>query len=345
MNCLAEERFLEIFVDGGLDATRPDERAHLAVCDSCQESWATASAAAEVLMRSRPQAAGRTVRWFPLGVAAAVLLVIVGTIVFKLAPIVKPPAKTVDPIVSFLDGGPVESQQARVELLKRGRAGLLALVEARIRHKGSARIGAVRDLIYEIKATGQDPYRELEAAKGAIGVAQISLDRALKVIRSTSRLNLVLDPSIPEAVLKGNLDLFLENCSLRDILELLCKITDLDFDFRYGVWYIAPPAQLWAPAGGPPLPLENAWEGQMPEKLRTIRATMDAEGATLGTLLEYLKEITGVKVVLHASVPDPMITLKVEDLAVPHVLELLTLPRGLDLRLENGAPTIFWRKR
>ena len=56
MNCLADERFIEILDRGGLDATRPDERVHLESCDGCRDSWASVAAAADVLAESRPKA-------------------------------------------------------------------------------------------------------------------------------------------------------------------------------------------------------------------------------------------------------------------------------------------------
>ena len=80
MSCLAEDRFIELLDQGGLEATKPGERAHLESCEACRDSWAGVAAAAEVLADARPRSSGRSARWVPLGAAAAMLLVVLGVI-------------------------------------------------------------------------------------------------------------------------------------------------------------------------------------------------------------------------------------------------------------------------
>lgn len=346
MTCLADERFVEILDLGGLEATRPEERDHLESCDACRESWASVSSAAAVLTESRPRRAGR-LGWFPLTVAAAVLLAIVGVILLKSAPAVAP--KPADPIARFLEGKPEEFDQARAELRKRGRPGLLPLVEARIRHKGAARIGALQTLIHEIKAAGQDPYRSIEEHRVTVKLSRIGLKNAITLIRDPANLNIVLDPTLLEAATNVPVDLAVENGTMREVLELLCMVVDLDFDYRYGVWYLSTPAKLWAAPGAPPVPLENSWQ-RMPlaaenqatvDKLRSVRMTLDMRSAPLDAVLEYLADITSLKVVKAPGVPEISVELKAGDLLASNLLELLTLPRGLDVRLEGGALVVY----
>lgn len=350
MSCLADERFVQILDLGGLDATRSEEREHLESCDTCRESWATVSAAAEALTESRPRREERLV-WFPLSAAAAVLLVIVGIILLKTAPAVSP--KPVDSISRFMEGKPEEWAEARGSLLKKGRAGLLPLVEARIRYKGSPRVGALRDLIHEIKGAGQDAFRAIEEHKVSVKLSRIELKSAISLIRGPSGTNILFDPTLPEAVTNTMVDLDVVDGTMRGVLELLCTVSDLDFDHRYGVWFLSTPAKLWAAPGAPPVRLDNSWQrtplapenAPVADKLRSVTVTLDAQGAPLDTLLEYVFQISSVRVMKTPGLPDLEIDLKVEGLALSHFLELLTLPRGLDVHLESGAIVIFAPKR
>src|SRR5687768_13075582 len=142
MNCLAEERFVEILDRGGLDAARPEEQTHLESCDTCRDSWATVAVAAEVLADARPKAARGRV--FPVLVAAAMLLTIVGVIAVRSMPS-SPVVQPVDPIAMLLDGNPDE---ARALLMKQGRKAIPLLVAARPRFKGSARLAVLHDILF-----------------------------------------------------------------------------------------------------------------------------------------------------------------------------------------------------
>src|SRR6185295_3434335 len=86
MSCLAEERFVELLDQGGLDATKPEEQAHLERCESCRDSWATIAAAGEVLVEARPRSASRESRLIPMIAAAAMLLTIIGVVALKKIP-------------------------------------------------------------------------------------------------------------------------------------------------------------------------------------------------------------------------------------------------------------------
>ena len=123
MNCLAEERFVELLDRGGLRAGRPEERQHLDACETCRESWASVAAAAEVLVEARPQSVSRLGRIIPLVSAAALLLTIIGVILFRqtCSPVTKPAQ---DPLKAFVEGTPEEMKDARAALLKMGRKSL-----------------------------------------------------------------------------------------------------------------------------------------------------------------------------------------------------------------------------
>src|SRR5438477_8446801 len=132
MNCLAEERFIDLLDRGGLEAAGIDEEAHLQSCEACRDAWATITAAGEILAEARPRATGRAMRWIPLAAAAATLLIIIAVIAVRATP-------KRDPVALFVDGTPEEMAGARAEILMLGRKAIPGLVAARPRLRGSAR--------------------------------------------------------------------------------------------------------------------------------------------------------------------------------------------------------------
>ena len=354
MSCLAEERFVEILDRGGLDATRPEEREHLDACDACRESWATVAAAAEILAEARPKAArGRLV---PVLAAAAMLLAIVGVIVWKSSP--PPVEKPRDPVVLLLEGAPEDVAKAREAILKQGKKAIPMLVAARPKFKGSARLQGLQDLIFDLKraAVQQDPeaaaaFRKLEESRIDLGFETMPFEQILVFMRDVAGVQVVLDPTI----FPGIVDTFhLQNATVRTSLEVLCAVKDLDFDYRYGEVFVSTPMRLWSTDPAVALPGPHPWETQIlagedakvAAKLRSVRITMEMQNTPLSTVIGYLSEISGVRFTPDATVAAELISFKTENtLRLGTVLRLMTLSNGWDVRIADGAVHIVPRRR
>ena len=349
MTCLAEERFVEILDRGGLDAGRPDERAHLESCDACRDSWATVAAAAELLAEARPKAARG--RLLPVMIAAAMLLTIVGVIVWKSATTLE---QAPDPIVLLLEG---DVQKAREALLKQGRKAIPVLLAARPRFKGSPRLQALQDVIFDLKlaALKQDPeavavFGKLEATRIDLHFENTMVAEIVSFIRQFTRLNITLDPTLDG----GTVDrVDLKKASLRYSLEVICALKDLDFDYRYGGIFITTRMRLWSQDPAVGLPTANAWEAQIlagadaavAAKLRLLKISMEMENMPLSALAEYVTEISGIPVKPSAEISAATVVFRASDTSLVHALQLLTLPNGWDVRIADGAVQIVPRRR
>ena len=356
MNCLEDERLVELLDLGGLGATRPEERAHLETCDTCRDTWASVAVAGELLTAARPKALARFSRMVPFTAAAAALLAIFGVILLRRTPLpISLPVR--DPLVLFTEGTPAESQGARQALLERGRKALPGLVAARPKLKGSARFQALQDLIWDIKAgaAAQDPadlaiFRKLETMKIDLAFENTKLEDILQFVRDFSGVNMILDPHVNDGVV----DRFhVQNASLRTSLEIACAVKDLDFDLRYGVLYFDEPLRLWSTDPKVGTPPASSWakpsltleESEVAQKLRAIPVTFDAQNVSLRSAAEFLLETTAVKITVDPAVPEGAITTKFQHLSLAHVLELLTLPYGWDFRIEGTGVVIFVPKK
>jgi hypothetical protein len=355
MSCLAEERLIELLDEGGLQRTRPDERAHLESCESCRESWGAVAAAAELLSEARPRASGRAARWIPLAAAAAMLLAILAVIAQKKTPgPIKEASK--DPVTLFIEGTPDEMRRAYEVLLKQGRPALLSLAAARPRLKGSAREKLFLDLLWAVKlgAVRQDADSKkildgLEAVKIDLSFENTRIVDVLGFIRDFSKLDVVLDPSLDAGIVEKYR---VQDQNLRYALEILCAVKDLEFDVKYGVLFISTPMRIWSTDPGVGLPNANEWTRRKPtapnpeleSKVESTRLTVDMQNAPLSSISGYISEITGLKMKLE-EIPDEPLSLAVQDLSLKHVLELLSLPYGRDVRFDNGSIVLFIPKK
>jgi len=361
MNCVAEEQFVEMLDRGGLDEARAEERAHLEACGACRQTWATLAAAGEVLSGARSRS-GKGWRTVPLVAAAAMLLGVLAVVVVRSAPLLRPsdevPRETLSPedaVKLFVDGSQEQSAWARERLLEGGRSVIATLVRARPGYRGRARFAALQDLIYRLKAAtwGEEVepeflaiLRKLDEMKLDLSLQQSRLQDVLSAVREISGLNIVGDPTLAVDVGAQRLDLDAKGETLRYVLDLICTVTGLDYDVRYGVLWIGGPEQLW-PAQGLAR-LENAWVGQdlnlqdkeTAGKLRAIRITVDMQNAPLSALVDYLREISGLTLTLQPPAGDAALSIKAQDVRFRHVLEMITLPFGLDARIENGSVLI-----
>ena len=75
-----------------------------------------------------------------------------------------------------------------------------------------------------------------------------------------------------------------------------------------------------------------------------MHVTLDMQGSPLSEACEYLQVVSGIRISL-AKAPrglgERQIDLKAADISMSAMLRLLTLPRGLDARIESGTVVIF----
>lgn len=354
MTCMAPERFVDLLDRGGLDAVSATEQSHLQECDGCRDSWATVAAAGEILTESRPKRVGLAARLIPLISAAAILLTIVGVIAMRTAFV--PTTKAMqDPLTLFLEGSPEEVKAARGTLLKSGRKALAGLVAARPKLKGSPRLRELQDLIWAIKRdAAQDPaavalLNRLDTLRIDLQFENTLINDLLTFIRDFSTLNLVLDPNVDNGVVDL---LSVKDATLRSVLEVLCAVKDLDFDVRYGVVFISKPIRLWSTDPALALPTANQWrsvpkpgDAVIVDKLRSVRVTLDIQNSPLSAVAAYLQEISTLKMTTTPAIELRFVTMKMQDLPMDHALELLTLPFGWDVSIQDGSVVFFDPKK
>jgi len=250
-------------------APRPSHR-----CDACDSTVARLEDEFDLLRRAdarlapprraaRPRAA-----WLPFAAAAAVLATIIAVIVVA-RPHVEPPRLAQDGpkkdptnaelIQAFLDGKPDAEKMLRA----RGAAALPALADARLRKRDAKDYEKLLALHFDLKRAtwgdrpdAQELGSKLEK-KMDMGVAGAGLEDTLAFIRDFTQINLVVDPGSDSS---GGGSLTLRDSSLRATLDSLTAPCELDYDFRYGVIWIARPDRLWADPKpvAPPAPLTDA---------------------------------------------------------------------------------------
>jgi hypothetical protein len=76
------------------------------------------------------------------------------------------------------------------------------------------------------------------------------------------------------------------------------------------------------------------------------RTKLDANfaGTKLSDIVAFIRDFSSLNILLDKSV-DPVLSLKVSGLSVSHILELVALPRGLDVKIENGVTVIYEVKK
>lgn len=101
------------------------------------------------------------------------------------------------------------------------------------------------------------------------------------------------------------------------------------------------------------LPNANHWRSQtlgnadrrVAEQLQATRIDLAFENVMIADLLAFIKDYTGLKFAFRGELPKRLVTFKAKQLTVGEVFELLTLPNGWDVTIEDGAVTFFERKK
>lgn len=100
------------------------------------------------------------------------------------------------------------------------------------------------------------------------------------------------------------------------------------------------------------LPRVNHWRGQdlkgadlaVARKLYTARLNLNVHTARLEEVLDRIMIATGVIITAPDVNLEQTVDIHVREVRCANVVELLTLPRGLDARIEKGAVVLFPRK-
>jgi hypothetical protein len=158
-----------------------------------------------------------------------------------------------------------------------------------------------------------------------------------------SGLNIVIDPTLDMGIVET---FRVKGETLRSTVDILCAVKELDYDFRYGVLFFSKPLRIWSTDPKIGLPAANRWALQpdnspTADKLRRIRVTVDMQNSPMSAICDYLREIAGLAFRPELPLDIEPITLKVQDLPLTHLLELLTLPYGRDARIEEQGVVIF----
>jgi hypothetical protein len=101
------------------------------------------------------------------------------------------------------------------------------------------------------------------------------------------------------------------------------------------------------------LPTANHWRSQKLQgasrdvagKLLKMKIDLAFDNTDIPDILSFVRDFSGLNIVGQGRIPKKAVTFKVRNLALADVIELMTLPHGLDVRLEEGVLTIFERMK
>ena len=338
---------------------------HPASCPECRDMVARLGGELELLRRADARLAPEVPRRrlgsiIPLAFAAAILLGVTAFVVFRAEPDPAPgtgsarqdkvdASKTID---AFLDGKEEDSAQARRLLVERGPEVLGALVEARFHRAASIRPDALAALILELKEkrageTGAPLFRKLKTVRVTADIQNSPLTAVMAYFGEITGLNLSIDPALkPEEVF---VSLKVMDVPLNRALDLLGFVTPIEYDVRYGTLFIAAPGRLFKSRADAPIPLAALFRRQelSPEgktalkKMNEMKMDLAFENSLLSDVVAFIRDATGLNIVLQSGVGQESITFKAKEQSISSVLELVTLPRELDARLEGETLLIF----
>lgn len=104
-------------------------------------------------------------------------------------------------------------------------------------------------------------------------------------------------------------------------------------------WGAIPPAGHWRGRK-----LEGV-DLRIADKMQRMRIDLSFDDTEIAEILDFVHEFSELKMVFEDPLPKKRITFKIKDATLGETLELITLPHGLDVRVEDGQVTIFERKK
>lgn len=296
-----------------------------------------------------PAASSRGWRRVPVALAAALSLALLSWIMIRAGAGPSIPAQE-DVVARFLEGTAEESERAHRELLAQGPAALPRLVEARRKKPDAKRADALSGLIFELKRResgdrGKAVYDKLEQIRITVDMQNAPLTAISDYLAEITELPLSLDPALRVA----DVDLKVADTPGRHTLDLLSRLSNAEWGFRWGRLYLAPADRLWGPAA---LPLANRWRAQevgaagqaAVRALLTMKVDLAFEDTAVADILSFLRDFSKLNIVPEKiGEPEP-ITFKAKGAPLGEVLEVITLPQGLDARLQEGTIVVYPRK-
>jgi len=267
---------------------------HARTCPECAGRMGKLRDELDLMRRAEGRRVPRAFRWnaVPVALAAGILLSITGLILLMPGGEIPAPPRSADSqdppppkrptpeerVRSFLEGSPEDSEKAREQILAEGSAMLPWLVKARFQDRVHDRSEALRETIFTLKigltsdADRAAQFRRL-SQQVSLQMDEMSLENALSLLRTVSGLNLVTDPLVLATSASRPISLSLRNTLLRTVLDALGDRTGLDYDFRYGVFFLSTPDRLWSfPKRKPLFPLSGELE-------RSARSWVERLGA------------------------------------------------------------------
>jgi hypothetical protein len=202
------------------------------------------------------------------------------TFALALALALQDPSPTADLVRDFLGPDDAASRAARRKLLERGPSALPFLLDARERRPAGPREEALGELVLDLKEAaagerGREPLRKLRARRMTVDMQDAPVAAVLDYLREITELNLVVDPAMTSEAKAVTLKM--TDRPVSEVLARLLEPAKLDYDFRHGTIYLAPPDRLWAaPADEkPPAPLA----GEPAREARALLALLSSDAA------------------------------------------------------------------
>jgi hypothetical protein len=296
-----------------------------------------------------PAASSRGWRRLPVALAAGLTLALLTWILARPGAPPAVPAQE-DVVARFLEGSPEESERAHRELLAQGPAALPKVVEARRKKPDARRADALSALIFELKRResgdrGKAVYEKLDQIRITVDMQNAPLTAVMDYLAEITELPVSIDPRLSVE----EVDLKVADTSGRHTLDLLTRLTNAEWGFRWGRLYLAPAERLWGPAA---LPLANRWRAQevgaagqaTVRALQTLKMDLAFENTPIADILGFVRDFSKLNIVLEKIGDPEPVTFKGRNAVLGEVLEMITLPQGLDARIEEGTLVIYPRK-
>jgi hypothetical protein len=351
-------------------APTPD---HLGLCAECQETVERLRGERDLLRRADARLAvplpeRRHGALFLLALAAAALLAITGVVVLRRdpPPTATPAAETQEKpdleklVAQFRDGTDKESARARELLVDSAGSALPVLVESRISHPATLRPDAFSALLLELKQKVAGPaaapiFSRLKEARLTIDMKNVPLTEVLAYMADVSGLNLHADPDLEAS--KIAVTLKVGDTPLTQLFDLLSMLYTLEYDVRFGVVFVGKPHRLFdlpSHRNSPKrstIPNPSHWRKQelskggeaILKKLDQLKVDLSFNNTPLPDVIAFVRDFSEVNLILQGDYSAENVTITVKDRTAASVLELLLLPRGLDLRIEGNAVLIYQR--
>ncbi len=84
---------------------------------------------------------------------------------------------------------------------------------------------------------------------------------------------------------------------------------------------------------------------QIESKLATLRVSMEFREATVGEVLEFVHDVSGLNIVYSTLEPDKKVTFQAKDITLKGALSLILKPLGLVFRVRDGVVEVTTKEK